>query len=123
VKGLLLSRHNASRMLKNMLLCVSGMTIAFSQIPADTPSSIPVATQWLYDAVAPGARGTIDSVVRISCKKTGLIGTGFILDTGYVITNNHVVQGCAAGDLDVRTSVATRIETSELWVDPSAISP
>jgi hypothetical protein len=44
-------------------------TVAFGQTPANTTTSVPAATQWLYDAVAPGSKGTVDSVVRIGAGK------------------------------------------------------
>jgi hypothetical protein len=102
---------------KSVLPCLFAGALAFGQTSPDTTPPIPIATQWLYDAVAPGAKGTVDSVVRIWCKKTNAVGTGFILDSDYVITNHHVVQGCAAADLEVVTSVANVVPMAEVWFD------
>ena len=77
---------------KLILLCLLSGGPVFSQTSADLNTSVPIATQWLYDAVAPGAKGTIDSVVRIWCRVWRTVGSGFVLDSGYVITNHHVVQ-------------------------------
>jgi S1-C subfamily serine protease len=58
-------------------------------------------------------------VVRIFCPKSNSVGSGFILDSGYAITNNHVVKGCAAADLEVETSTAAAIPIVDLWIDES----
>jgi S1-C subfamily serine protease len=117
VKGFHTLRHTGIRMLKPMLFFLFSVILAFGQKPAETDSSVPIATQWLYDAIAPGAKGTVDSVLRIWCKKTGGVGSGFVLESGYVITNHHVVQGCAVADLEVATSVASVIPMADLWFD------
>jgi S1-C subfamily serine protease len=104
-------------MRKSVLLFQLAIVLAAGQPPQEPAPSIPVATQWLYDAVAPGAKGTIDSVVRIRCKKTNAVGSGFILDSGYVITNHHVVDRCEAADLEVVTSLAILVPMADLWFD------
>jgi len=113
-------------MIKTALFCLLGI-LAFGQTSTDTSSPVPVATQWLYDAIAPGSKGTVDAVVRIWCKKTASVGSGFILDSGYIITNYHVVQGCAGVDLEVKTSTGSVIPVVDLWSeenrDLAAIKP
>lgn len=103
-------------MLKTIFLCLSGIIVS-GQTTTDTENAVPIATQWLYDAIAPGAKGTVDSIIWVWCKKTGGVGSGFVLDTGYIITNRHVVQGCAGPDLEVQSSVATVIPVGDLWLD------
>jgi hypothetical protein len=117
MKGMAQRRHTGIEMRKSVLLFLFLTVLAIGQAPQDTTPSIPVATQWLYDAIAPGAKGTIDSVVRIWCKKTNAVGSGFILDSGYVITNHHVVEGCGAADLEVVTSLAAQVPMADLWFD------
>jgi S1-C subfamily serine protease len=116
MKGSCGRRHTVD-MVKSMLSFLLSSVLLSGQAASEQPSAVPVATQWLYDAIAPGAKGTVDSVVRIWCKKTNAVGSGFILDTGYIITNNHVVQNCGAADLEVRTSTAAILPIADLWSD------
>jgi hypothetical protein len=115
VKGIYVWRHIGIKMLKSTLFYVFCATLGFCQTESST--SVPIATQWLYDSVAPSAKGTVDSVVRIWCKKTNAVGSGFVLNSGYVITNHHVIDGCGATDLEVVTSVAKVIPMADLWFD------
>jgi S1-C subfamily serine protease len=74
-----------------------------------TNESIPVATQWLMDAAGSGGRDALTSVFKIWCSKTQALGTGFVLDTGYMVTNAHVVGGCGAADLVVISSTGVTL--------------
>ena len=57
------------------------------------------AVQWTLDAAGPTQRAAIKSVVLLYCPKTNMKGTGFILREGLIVTNNHVVEGCTAGEM------------------------
>lgn len=63
------------------------------------PDTIPTAVQWTLDAAGPTQRSAIKSVFLLYCPKTQMKGTGFLLSDGLVVTNNHVVEGCAAGEV------------------------
>jgi S1-C subfamily serine protease len=79
--------------------------------------SIPIATQWLLDTAQTNDRIAVTSVFKIWCTKTSELGTGFALDTGYIITDEHVVRKCDAPDLEVISSAGERITVSSLVVD------
>jgi S1-C subfamily serine protease len=61
--------------------------------------SIPTAVQWTLDAAGPTQRTAIESVVLLVCPKTNKKGTGFVLRDGLIVTANHAVDGCTAGEM------------------------
>ena len=63
------------------------------------PDTIPTAVQWTLDAAGPTQRSAIKSVFLLYCPKTQMKGTGFLLSDGLIVTNNHVVEGCTAGEI------------------------
>jgi hypothetical protein len=79
--------------------------------------SIPVATEWLLDAVGDAGRAAIDSVFMIINPRANKKGTGFLLETGYLVTNEHVVRGCTAQELQIISSKSTRHVAGNLLVD------
>ena len=84
----------------SILLSVSPC-IAFDQ---DT-HEIPIATQWTLDAAGQLGRNAMKHVylllgpepppeaVQVAIKK----GTGFLLDIGVIVTNEHAVASCEVG--------------------------
>ena len=58
--------------------------------------SIPISTRWLLDAVGDTGRSAINAVYRIACPNTQSKGTGFLLKSGGLVTNWHVICHCAA---------------------------
>lgn len=62
---------------------------------------IPTSTQWTRDAVGEAGRQAVDSVYLIHGQKTNSQGTGFLLDNGTIITNQHVIDGNNKSDLTV----------------------
>jgi S1-C subfamily serine protease len=57
-------------------------------------NSIPISTKWLLDAVGEIGRSAINSVCLIVCTKTNSKGTGFLIKSGHIITNWHVIRDC-----------------------------
>lgn len=64
-----------------------------------TNNLIPISTQWLLDAVGEIGRSAINSVYLIVCPKTNSKGTGFLIKSGYIITNWHVIKDCYATEV------------------------
>ncbi len=64
-----------------------------------TNNSIPISTQWLLDTVGEIGRSAISSVCLIVCPETGRKGTGFLIKSGHVITNWHVIENCEATEV------------------------
>jgi len=64
-----------------------------------TNDSVPISTQWLLDAASEGGRSTINSVFLIYCPKTNSKGTGFLIKSGQLITNCHVIRHCNATEV------------------------
>ena len=62
-------------------------------------NSIPISTQWLLDAAGKIGRSAINSVCLIVCPKTNSKGTGFLIKSGHVVTNWHVIRDCDATEV------------------------
>lgn len=102
---------------------VVALAAAFSfgegtQMPEQNPQA-PIATQWVLDAVGAAGRAAVEHVYMIVCPKTSSKGTGFLVDNGAVVTNEHVVQGCAAGEIFAVSSFGNRIAFSVMKTDAS----
>jgi S1-C subfamily serine protease len=92
-------------------------TFSYCQAPGSHPPDIPVATQWTLQAVPSGQRETVKSVFLIVCRKAAHKGTAFLLKSGTVVTNFHVVDGCAAEDLWARSSMGHTVSFSKMITD------
>ncbi len=65
----------------------------------ESAPTVPTAVQWTLSAAPPLQRAVIKSVFMLYCRNSGMKGTGFLLTSGLVVTNNHVVEGCTAGEM------------------------
>lgn len=74
-----------------------------------TNDSIPISTQWLLDAVGEMGRSAINSVYLIVCPKTNSKGTGFLIKSGHLITNWHVVRNCNPTEIFALSSDGKKI--------------
>src|SRR5258706_7374395 len=66
---------------------------------SERSDTTPTAVQWTIDAAGPTQRTAIKSVVLLYCPNTNNKGTGFLLREGLIVTNNHVVEGCTAAEM------------------------
>jgi len=74
-----------------------------------TNNSVPISTQWLLDAVGEVGRTVIDSVYLIVCPKTNRKGTGFLMKSGHLVTNWHVIRNCKATEVFALSSDGKKI--------------
>ena len=79
---------------------------------------VPTATRWLLGSVGEIDNATIRSVYLVFSERTGLKGTGFNLQNGPLITNEHVIRGSAATDLTVISSEGKISKVARLVQDP-----
>jgi S1-C subfamily serine protease len=86
---------------------------------AEKPSTIPAAVQWTINAAGPIQRAAIKSVFLLSCSKTNMKGTGFLLSNGLIVTNNHVVEGCTKEEMVANPwSTAEKFGFTKMATDP-----
>lgn len=101
-----------------MLFTMATLASAYGAAPVTEQNpQAPIATQWVLDAVGPGGRAAVEHVYMVVCPKTSSKGTGFLVDSGTIVTNEHVVRGCAASDVFAVSSFGVRIGFSGLKVD------
>ena len=79
--------------------------------------SLPVTTKWLLDSVGETGRSAIASVYMLICPKTQSKGTAFLLKTGMMVSNWHVVKDTNANDLIRLSSTGSQIHFSKMIVD------
>lgn len=65
---------------------------AFGQSPT-TPIPTSVDAKLILDAAGPAQRKSLTAIYLIICPNVGA-GSGFLLDTGTMVTNSHVVATC-----------------------------
>lgn len=80
-------------------------------------NDIPASTKWTLDAAGDIGRSSIDSVYMIICRKTGSKGSGFLLDNGFVITNEHVVNGESSNNIMLIDAYGKIFTISKVWRD------
>jgi len=78
---------------------------------------IPVSTQWVLDAAGEPGRTAIKAVYMILCPKIPSKGTGFLLENGCIITNEHVIRSCNADEVIARSPFNEMITFSKILTD------
>lgn len=92
-----------------LIFFLIGNDISLAQTVAKMEESVPVATKWLLDAAGETGRSAIKSVYLVVCTKTSQKGTGFLLRSGQIITNDHVIRGCQAADIFAVSSFGEKV--------------
>lgn len=116
-----MNRGRLSHMLYGAILLTVlcfGIVLGQGQ-PGEKPNSMPVSTQWLLDSAGPAQRDAIKSVYLVVCPKTDKKGTAFLLNSGTMVTDNHVVDGCSGTDLWAMSPMGVKIIFSKMVTDPN----
>jgi S1-C subfamily serine protease len=106
----------------HLLLCIFIfyiflINISFAQTENKEESNVPISTRWVLDAVGETGRTTINSVYMIVCPKTSKKGTGFLIKTGQIITNEHVVRDCLVSEIYAYSSYRKKISFRQMILD------
>ena len=80
-------------------------------------SQIPTSTQWTRDAVGDAGRQAVDSVYLIQGQDTESQGTGFLLDNGFIITNQHVIEGNSQDEIIAHAASGERFTFTNIVTD------
>jgi S1-C subfamily serine protease len=106
-----------------ILSVVLGVTLpVFAQEPdksskSDQTGHVPVDTQMTLNASPTVQKSIIPEVLLLTCKKTQMKGTGFLISTGVIVTAAHVVCGCDSADLQATTPLNKTVQFSKLVRD------
>jgi S1-C subfamily serine protease len=82
-----------------------------------TENSIPISTRWLLDSVGETGRSVIKAIYMLVSTKTKQKGTAFLLRTGFMLSNWHVVEGSLVGELLAISSEGEQIEFKNMVND------
>jgi S1-C subfamily serine protease len=80
-------------------------------------NQIPASTQWTLDAAGETGRSSINSVFMIVCPSTNSKGSGFLIEGGFIVTNEHVVRNCSANQIVVISAYGMQFQVSQTWID------
>jgi len=90
---------------------------ASAQVKEVSSPEVLIATQWTLDAAGTTQRNSIKSVFLLVCPRTEKKGTSFLLSDGLVVSNGHVVEGCAANELEALKPTGETVRFKGLVVD------
>ena len=80
-------------------------------------NALPISTRWLLDSVGDTGRSVIEAIYMLICPKTQQKGTAFLLKTGLMISNWHVVEGSTVSDLTAISSEGKQIHFDKIFTD------
>ena len=84
---------------------------------ATEEQDVPIATRMVLDAAGEVGRSAIKSVYMIYCPKTKAKGTGFLIRSGYIITNEHVIRGNSHNEIEAYSPYREAISFSSMIVN------
>jgi S1-C subfamily serine protease len=87
---------------------------ALTQTPVAVPTSVNAGL--VIDAAGPEQRKSLSAIYLIACPDVGF-GSGFLLDTGVIITNAHVVATCTEQTLFGISTENKRVKFSRIIRD------
>ncbi len=97
--------------------CLFAVTYPWAQTAENADAGLPSSTRWLLDAAGEKQRSAIKSVYMIICEKQNSKGTGFLIANGMIVTDNHVVEGCAATELRALSASGATIRFLRMATD------
>ncbi len=93
-------------------LCCSLPT--FAQTPITVPTSVNAGL--VIDAAGPEQRKSLNAIYLIACPNVGF-GSGFLLNTGIMVTNVHVVATCTQQTLYGISTANKQVKFSRIILD------
>jgi S1-C subfamily serine protease len=99
-----------------VLLSLSFGLLSFAQAPGTVPTSVNAGL--VIDAAGPEQRKSLSAIYLIACPNVGF-GSGFLLDTGIVVTNVHVVATCTEQTLVGISTSNKQVKFSHIIRDAS----
>ena len=108
-------KHGASLLVLSFILSITTPPMGCQQQPEQ--HTVPASTQWLLGASTVPQRRAIKSVYLLKCPKANVKGTAFLLASGVMISNAHVVAGCSAEELVAVSSLAKEVRFSKMITD------
>lgn len=80
-------------------------------------NNVPISTKWTIDAAGEVGRSSVNSVYMIICPSTGSKGSGFLIEDGLIVTNEHVIRRCNESQVFAVSAYGEEIRISRIWVD------
>lgn len=84
--------------------------------PVEVPTSVNATL--VLDAAGPEQRKSLGAIYLIACPDSNSGGSGFLLNTGILVTNSHVVSTCTEKTLFGISTANKRVTFSRIIKDP-----
>lgn len=109
--------NNMKKLLITFVLI--NFNLIIGQIKGVSPmdGNIPISTKWILDAAGEIGRSAVKSIYMIYCPKTNSKGTGFLINSGYIVTNEHVVRNCTYNEIFAISSFGSKIKFKNQIID------